>query len=232
MNLSSDDRGNTDKPEFIPLSTWHEYPEEEMMERAEAFYQTMQRRRSVRHFSDREVPPGIIESCIAAAGTSPSGANLQPWHFVIVSDADLKSQIARAAEKEEREFYETRAPEEWLEALESLGTDARKPYLETAPCLIVVFQERYGLRPEGEKIKHYYAAESVGIATGILITAIHQAGLVSLTHTPSPMGFLNKILDRPGRESPFLILVAGYPGEEAVVPDIGRKPLDEIATFL
>lgn len=192
----------------------------------------MARRRTVRQFSDRPVDPGVIEHCLRAAGTAPSGANLQPWHFVVVTDPDLKRQIREGAEKEEREFYRSRAPQEWLDALAPLGTDDRKPFLETAPCLIAIFAQSYGLLPDGRKVKNYYVQESVGIATGMLITAIHHAGLASLTHTPSPMGFLNTILNRPPNEKPFLLLVVGYPASGAVVPDIGKKPLAEIATFL
>jgi len=232
MNLKSKDINPSEEPEFVPLSTYREYPEEEMIERAEEFLMNMRRRRSVRHFSDRKIPREVIESCLEAAGTSPSGANLQPWHFVAVSDPELKKRIAEAAKNEEREFYDKRAPKEWLKALAPLGTHAQKPFLETAPYLIVIFQKRYGLLPGGEKIKYYYTSESVGIATGILITAIHHAGLVSLTHTPSSMGFLNKVLGRPPQESPFLILVVGYPGEGVVVPDIRKKSLREISTFL
>ncbi len=167
-----------------------------------------------------------------AAGTAPSGANLQPWHFVVVSDPAIKRQIREAAEKEEYDFYHGRAPQEWLDALTVLGTDESKPYLETAPYLIAIFAQSYGFLPDGRKVKHYYVSESAGIATGMLITAIHHAGLVSLTHTPSPMGFLNKILGRPSSEKPFLILVVGYPAEDAFVPDISKKTLDDIATFL
>lgn len=192
----------------------------------------MQRRRTVRYFSDREVPREIIEDCLLAAGTAPSGANLQPWHFVVVSDPAIKQRIRVEAEKEEREFYTRKAPQEWLDALAPLGTDANKPFLETAPYLVVIFSQSYGVLADGRKVKNYYVQESVGIATGMLITAVHNAGLVSLTHTPSPMGFLNEILGRPANEKPFLILVVGYPAEDAVVPDIGKKPLEEIATFL
>jgi nitroreductase len=192
----------------------------------------MQRRRTVRDFSDRPVPREIIETCLRAAGTAPSGANLQPWHFVIVSDPQVKRQIRQTAEAEEREFYSGRAPGEWLAALGPLGTDAHKPFLETAPYLIIVFAQNYGLTPDGHKIKHYYVSESVGIATGMLITAIHQAGLVSLTHTPSPMNFLGQILQRPPNERAFLLLVVGYPAAEAQVPVIEKKTLAEIATFL
>ena len=205
---------------FVPLSTWHELPEEEMRRRAGAFHAEISRRRTVRDFSDRAVPRDVIENCIRAAATAPSGANMQPWHFVAVSDPALKRRIREEAEKEEREFYEHRASAEWLEALAPLGTDEHKPFLETAPYLIAVFAQKYGLLPDGRKVKHYYPAESVGIATGILITGLHHAGLVTLTHTPSPMKFLNDILDRPDHERPFLLLVAGYPDENAQVPDI------------
>jgi iodotyrosine deiodinase len=220
------------KPHFLPLLTYREYPVEEMKQRAADFCADMQRRRTVRHFSGRPVPSEVIEHCLRAAATAPSGANLQPWHFVVVTDPAVKRQIRQAAEEEEREFYQHRAPQEWLEALAPLGTDEHKPFLETAPCLIAVFVQRYGLLPDGRRLKHYYALESVGIATGILITAIHHAGLVALTHTPSPMGFLNEILGRPANERPFLLLVVGYPADDAVVPQIGKKSLQEIATFV
>ncbi len=220
------------QPKFVALENYREYPLEEMKQRAAAFYADMRRRRSVRHFSSRPVPREIIEHCIRAAGTAPSGANLQPWHFVVVTDPAVKRRIRVAAEAEEHEFYHRRAPQEWLDALAPLGTDEHKPFLETAPYLIVIFVQNYGLLPDGRKIKHYYAHESVGIATGILIAAIHHAGLVSLTHTPSPMGFLNKILDRPPNEQPFLILVVGYPAEDAMVPEISKKSLEEITTFI
>lgn len=177
-------------PKFQPLSTYREYSQVEMNRRAASFLAEMQRRRTVRHFSDRAVPRGIIDQCLMAAGTAPSGANLQPWHFVVVSDPAIKRRIRTAAEKEEYDFYHGRAPQEWLDALAPLGTDDQKPYLETAPFLIAVFAQSYGSLPDGRKVKHYYVSESVGIATGILITAVHHAGLVSLTHTPSPMGFL------------------------------------------
>lgn len=216
---------------FVPLTHFHEYPPEEMKRRAAAFGDDLQRRRSVRHFSDRLVPREIIEDCLRAAASAPSGANMQPWHFVVVSDPELKRCIREGAEAEEQEFYRERAPQEWLEALAPLGTDENKPFLETAPYLIVIFVQRYGTLPNGRKVKHYYPQESVGIATGILVAAVHNAGLASLTHTPSPMGFLNDILDRPANERPFLMLVVGFPSDDAVVPDIGRKPLDEIVTF-
>jgi nitroreductase len=215
------------------LASYQELPPATMTDRAAEFYQFLNRRRTVRHFSDRPVPREIIENCIRAAGTAPSGAHQQPWHFVAVSDTGIKRQIREGAEVEEREFYAHRAPPEWLEALAPLGTDAEKPFLEIAPWLITVFAERYRFNAEGRKIKHYYTDESVGIATGLLLAALHASGLVSLTHTPSPMGFLNEILGRPkATERPFMIIVAGYPASDAVVPDLTRKPLDQIATFL
>lgn len=217
---------------FVPFANYHEYPINEMKQRSEEFYTDISRRRTVRDFSDRQVPREIIENCIRAAGTAPNGANLQPWHFVVVSSVDIKHQIREAAEEEERAFYEKRAPKEWLEALTPLGTDWRKPFLETAPFLIAIFAQSYGLTPEGNRVKNYYVQESVGIATGMLITALQHAGLVSLTHTPSPMGFLNEILKRPPNEKPFLLLVVGFPAEDATVPDISKKPLEEISTFI
>ena len=192
----------------------------------------MHRRRTVRDYAARQIPIESIENCLRAAGTAPSGANMQPWHFVVVSDPDLKTQIREAAEIEEKQFYEERAPAEWLEALAPLGTDSKKPFLEIAPYLIAIFARSYELLPDGRKVKQYYAQESVGIATGMLITALHHAGLATLTHTPSPMKFLNQILQRPENERPFLLLVVGYPTEEAIVPDISRKPLNDIASFL
>ena len=222
----------TDSNRFIPLSQYREYPVDEMKQRAADFYADIRRRRTVRDFADRPVPREIIEACILAAGTAPNGANMQPWHFVAVGDPEIKKNIREAAETEERAFYQERAPEEWLEALAPLGTSPDKPFLETAPFLIVIFAQNYALTADGQKIKHYYVSESVGIATGILITAIHHAGLVSLTHTPSPMGFLNDILDRPPNERAFLILVVGYPAAGAMVPDIQKKPLNEIVTFV
>lgn len=218
-------------PKFIALADYHEYDSDEMKQRAVSFYERMRRRRTVRQFSNRLVPREIIERCILAAATAPSGANLQPWHFVVVTDPSVKRQIRVAAEEEEREFYNRRAPKEWLEALAPLGTDEHKPFLEIAPYLIAIFEERYGGLPTGEQVKHYYPKESVGIATGLLITAIHQVGLVSLTHTPSPMKFLNQLLRRPTNESPFLLLVVGYPAEGAMVPDLKRKRLEDVCTF-
>lgn len=220
------------KPKFVSLSNYKEYPDNEMLKRSKAFYEDLIRRRTIRDFSDKPVPSEIVENCIKAAGTAPSGANLQPWHFVVVSNPEIKKKIRIAAEEEEREFYSKRAPKEWLEVLESLGTDENKPFLETAPYLIAIFYKSYEVIPDGRQIKQYYAIESTGIATGILITAIHNAGLVSLTHTPSPMNFLNEILSRPKNERPFLLLVVGYPAKDAKVPDIKKKSLQEIASFI
>jgi len=218
------------KNKFISLGMYHEYDSKTMKKRARDFYLDMARRRSVRQFSDRPVPLEIIENCIRAAGTAPSGANMQPWFFAVVRDREIKRKIRTAAEQEEMEFYQHRASKEWLQVLTPLGTGASKPFLETAPYLIVIFTQRYHITKAGEKIKHYYINESVGIATGLLITAVHRAGLVSLTHTPNPMNFLNKILERPVSEKPFLILVLGYPARDARVPDIRRKPLSEVST--
>jgi len=217
---------------FLPLTTYREYPPDEMDIRAAAFREEMQRRRTVRSFARRSVRRSLIEDCLMAAGSAPSGANMQPWHFVVVSNPEIKRQIRAGAEQEEREFYRRRASQEWLAALEPLGTDENKPFLEDAPYLIVIFAQNHGLLPDGRKVKNYYVTESVGIATGVLITALHHAGLATLTHTPSPMGFLNKILGRPTNEKPTLILVVGYPEHDAVVPEITKKPLSEIATFL
>ena len=215
---------------FEPLTSYREYPVAEMIGRSRAFAADLARRRTVRQFSDRPVPRSVIEACLEAAGTAPSGAHLQPWHFVVVSDPDLKRRIREAAELAEREFY-AHAPDEWLAALSPLGTDAHKPYLETAPYLIAVFAQRYGLTAEGGRRAHYYVMESVGIATGLLIAALHHAGLASLTHTPNPMGFLNEVLERPANERPVVLVVTGYPATNAVVPCIRRKPLEAIASF-
>lgn len=202
-----------------------------MAARAADFYERIRSRRSVRHFSSEPVPRAVIEDCIRAAGTAPNGANKQPWTFVAVSDPAIKRAIREAAEEEERAFYEGRASDEWLEALAPLGTDADKPFLEAAPTLIVVFQQVHGLGPEGEQIKHYYVGESVGIAVGFLIAALHHAGLATLTHTPSPMAFLREVLGRPPHERASMIVVVGHPAGGARVPRITKKPLNEIAVF-
>jgi nitroreductase len=220
------------KAVFQPLSSYSEYPIHEMEERAIEFRENMQRRRTVRQFSNRPVSRKVIEECLLTAGSAPNGANLQPWHFVVVSDPKVKREIRIAAEQEENEFYNRRAPQEWLDALSVIGTDEHKPFLETAPYLIVIFGKNHSHLSDGRRVKNYYVNESVGIATGFLITAIHNAGLVSLTHTPSPMGFLNEILNIPPSEKPFLILVVGYPAEDAQVPNIEKKRLEEIATFV
>lgn len=219
------------KATFVPHTQYKAYSIEEMRTRSERFLADLQRRRTVREYSSRDVPQDVIKNCLLAAGTAPNGANLQPWHFVVIRDPAIKKQIREAAEKEEREFYEHRAPQEWLEALEPLGTDWQKPFLENAPVLIAIFAESFAIREDGKRVKNYYVQESVGIATGILITAVHNAGLVSLTHTPSPMNFLNDILGRPKNERPYLILVVGYPAEDAQIPIISKKPIETIATF-
>ena len=203
-----------------------------MAERSRLFCQALKRRRTVRDFSDRKIPREVIENCLLAAGSAPNGANRQPWHFVVVENPEIKQRIRLAAEKEEQEFYGGRAPQEWLEALSQFGTDARKPFLETASHLIAIFAESYEAVPDGGRIKNYYVQESVGIACGLLITALHQSGVATLTHTPSPMKFLNEILGRPENERPFLLLVAGFPAPDAAVPDISKKSLTQIATFL
>ncbi|MCH7515689.1 MAG: nitroreductase family protein [Bacteroidetes bacterium] len=213
---------------FIPLNNYKESSPDEMIKRSKEFYDLIKQRRTVREFSDKPVPKEVINNCIRAAGTAPSGANLQPWHFVVVSDTKIKKQIRTAAEEEEKEFYTKRAPKEWLDALAPLGTDENKLFLEKAPNLIAIFSKSYDLLPDGRKVKQYYSQESVGIACGILITAIHNAGLVSLTHTPSPMNFLNQILGRPVNERPFLLLVVGYPAKDAKVPDIRKSQMSQI----
>jgi nitroreductase len=202
-----------------------------MADRARQFFEQMRLRRSVRDFCDRPVPREIIEDCLLTAGSAPSGANRQPWHFAVVSDAAMKREIRLGAEEEEREFYQRRAPQDWLDALAPLGTDEHKPFLETAPYLIVIFGQKFEVDEQGNKHKNYYVPESVGIATGLLIAALHNAGLATLTHTPSPMKFLNQILSRPDTEKPAMILVVGYPAEGAEVPDITRKSLADIASF-
>jgi iodotyrosine deiodinase len=217
-----------------PLPAYREYPISEMTERARQFHADIARRRTVRDFESRPVPRELIESCLLAAGTAPSGANQQPWFFAVITDRARKRRIREAAEKEEREFYGGKAPPEWLEALAPLGTDADKPFLEEAPLLIAIFAQKYGIRPDGSRLSHYYVPESVGIATGFLIAALHHAGLATLTHTPSPMGFLNRICERPPSEKPVILLVVGYPKPGCLVPVHGgiKKPLAQIAAWL
>jgi nitroreductase len=206
-------------------------PEREMLARARDFRSLMDRRRTVRDFSERPVPRELVEHAVMTAATAPSGAHQQPWTFVCVGDAATKQRIRAAAEAEERAFYEGGAPAEWLEALEPLGTDANKPFLEIAPWLVVVFAQRYGVKPDGSRRKHYYVPESVGIATGMLIASLHNAGLATLTHTPSPMGFLNEICGRPENEKAVILLVAGYPADDAQVPDIRRKEAGDLIVW-
>jgi iodotyrosine deiodinase len=219
-------------PRLVPAPKINEQSDNELLNSAREFYERMQRRRTFRDFSGRAVPRGVIEYCIRSAGTAPSGANLQPWHFVAVSDPVAKHEIRIAAEKEEKEFYAHRAPKAWLEALAPLGTDSNKQFLEIAPWLIAVFAQPFRILADGTRSPTYYAIESVGIATGLLVTAVHSCGLVSLTHTPSPMGFLNRILGRPSHEKPFVLLVIGHPAKNAAVPDIERKSLEEISSFV
>ena len=219
------------QPVFEPLTDYRAYAAEEIRRRAIAFYSEIRRRRTVRDFSNRPIEREVIETCLLAAGTAPNGANLQPWHFSVVESPELKRQVRIAAEQEEHEFYHHLAPPEWLEALAPLGTNEFKPFLEIAPYLIVIFYKTHDELPDGRIVKQYYAQESVGIATGFLINALHHCGLATLTHTPSPMKFLNGILGRPKNERPFLVLVVGFPAENATVPRLVKKTLSEIATF-
>jgi nitroreductase len=219
----------------VPLSSaFPHYPEAEMQARAIAHHEQMQSRRSVRSFSSKPVSQAVIEQCVLTAGTAPSGANHQPWFFACVGSTAAKKEIREAAEAEEREFYSGRAAQEWIDALAPIGTDADKPYMEIAPWLICIFAQRRGGIREGDDKKNYYIHESVGIATGMLISACHNAGLATLVHTPNPMKFLNGICGRPETEKPFLILVAGHPAEDAMVPNhaLVKKPLKEVASFL
>jgi iodotyrosine deiodinase len=220
--------------EPVPLPDYVEYPLEDMRRRAEAFRAEIARRHTVRDFAPRPVPRDIIETCIRAAGTAPNGANHQPWHFAVIGDPGLKARIRMAAEEEERAFYAGKAGEEWLGALKPLGTDPQKPFLEIAPWLIAIFGARSSASADGVMRKNYYVPESVSIATGFLIAALHHAGLATLTHTPSPMGFLNQICGRPAQEKPYILLVTGYPAEDAQIPShaLEKKPLAEIASFL
>ena len=220
--------------DYVPLEDYETLSEAEMLERAEAVFTTLRKRRTIRDFSDKPVPIELIETCIKAAGTAPSGANHQPWHFVAISNAETKRKIRIAAEAEEKEFYDKRASDEWLKALAPLGTDASKPFLETAPWLIAVFSQKRGGEVAGQDKKNYYVTESVGLATGMLITALHSAGLGTLTHTPAPMNFLRDICGRPNSEKPFVLMVVGYPKEDAQVPKhaLVKKSLSEISTFI
>lgn len=219
---------------YVPLTGYEDLTEAEMQSRADSVLEILSKRRTIRDFSDKPVPRALIESCIKAAGTAPSGANHQPWYFVAISNAEIKRKIRIAAEAEEAEFYGKRASEEWLDALAPLGTDASKPFLETAPWLIAVFSQKRGGEKTGQDKKNYYITESVGLATGMLITALHSAGLGTLTHTPAPMGFLRDICKRPKDEKPFVLMVVGYPASDAKVPEhaLIKKDISEISIFL
>ena len=217
-------------PRLVPLH-FDALEPARMIEHARSFRKLMTRRRTVRDFSPRSVPRELIEDCVMTGATAPSGAHQQPWTFVCIGDQETKRRIRIAAEEEERSFYEDRASEEWLEALAPLGTDADKPFIETAPWLIAIFAQRYGFAPDGGRRKHYYVPESVGIACGFLIAALHNAGLATLTHTPSPMGFLNEICGRPDHEKALILLVAGYPADDAQVPDIMRKEPEDVIVW-
>lgn len=217
--------------EFRPLPGYPHRTDAELIQRARQFREELATRRTVRDFSERAVPREVIEECLRAAGSAPSGANFQPWHFAVVGSPEIKQRIRLAAEAEEREFYHGRAPEEWLAALAPIGTDEHKPFLEIAPWLIVVFAQAYRVEPDGSTRKHYYVNESVGIATGLLLAALHHAGLATLTHTPSPMGFLPEILGRPKQERPYLLLVVGHPAGGAKVPVLSKKSLPQFVSF-
>jgi len=224
----------TEQPPTTIRSTielaFEELSEEEMQARSFEFNALMQKRRTVRDFSSREVSRNVIDACLSVGGSAPSGANRQPWHFALISNPAIKREIRSAAEVEEKEFYEKRAPQDWLDALAPLGTDSDKPFLEHAPYLIVVFAQKFVVDTKGNKLKNYYVTESASIATGLLIAALHNAGLATLTHTPSPMKFLNTILERPSTEKPLMVIVTGYPEEGARVPDIQRKALHEFVS--
>ncbi|MBT5435077.1 MAG: nitroreductase family protein [Rhodospirillaceae bacterium] len=215
----------------MPLAGYPPKSDEALAASAEAFRWTMATRRTVREFSDQAVPRAVIETCLAAAHRAPSGANQQPWHFAMVGDGAIKRRLREAAEEEERSFYSGRAPDDWLQALAPLGTDSEKPFLETAPWLIAVFGARYGVAPDGSRTKHYYVPESVCLAAGFLLCALHHAGLATLTHTPSPMGFLNEVLERPENEKPYLLIVTGHPADDCRVPAIEHKPLEAVASW-
>ncbi len=219
------------KPNLVPLNFRYIKDEAEQKKRAEEFYQNLNSRRTVRDFSDKDVPFEIIEKAILTAGTAPSGAHMQPWRFVVVQDAEVKSKIREAAEAEEFESYHKRMSDKWLRRLAPLGTDEHKPFLEIAPYLIIVFRIN-SIEEDGEKEPTYYSQESVGIAVGMLLSALHNSGLATLTHTPSPMKFLQEILERPKNEVPFVLIPVGYPAEDAKVPDLKRKTLDEIMTVI
>jgi iodotyrosine deiodinase len=218
------------KEKHIPLEKQTKISDDQLVKNSEIFFDKMNSRRTVRTFSSESIPIEVIKNAIKTASTAPSGANKQPWHFVLVMNPEIKKQIRIAAEKEEKEFYSSRAPEDWLKDLEQFDTNEHKPFLEIAPYLIVVFEEKYKVKSEGERAKNYYIKESVGLATGLLLTALHNVGIATLTHTPSPMKFLSEILNRPKNETPFLIVVAGFPEKGTLVPNIKRKELYKILT--
>lgn len=219
-------------PQWMPYIDYQRFPPDQMIQRAREFESQLTKRRTIRDYENTPVPKDVIQSCIRTASSAPSGANMQPWHFSVITDATKKQEIRAAAEEEEREFYSGKAPEEWLDALAPLGTDANKSFLEHA-TLIAIFAERFGTLEDGRRVKHYYVPESVGIATGFLIASLHNAGLATLTHTPSPMNFLNGICGRPDNERPYILLVCGYPTPDAQVPRAGarKKSLDDVSSW-
>jgi iodotyrosine deiodinase len=221
----------TDTPSFVPLQ-FQRLAESEMLERARGLHAEMDRRRTTRAFSREPVPRELIEHAVLTAGTAPSGAHQQPWTFVVVSDAEVKARMRAAAEEEERKNYEGRMPPDWIEALAPLGTDAVKEHITDAPYVVVLFRQTYGVRGDGTRRTHYYTTESCGIAAGLFIAAVHSMGLATLTHTPSPMGFLRDLLGRPENEKAFLLMPVGYPAPDATVPDLHRKPLEEISVWV
>lgn len=220
------------KYNFVPYKSFVKYPVEMMISRSIDFYGRLKRRRTIREYSDKKIPIEVIENCIKAAGTAPNGANKQPWHFVVISSPEIKKKLREEAEKCEQDFYNGKAPQSWIDDLAPLGTDEKKPFIETAPYLIVIFEKKYELDSEGNQLKNYYTKESVGIASGMLITALHYSGLATLTYTPSPMNFFNEILNRPKNERAFLCVVAGLPADNAKIPDITKKPIEEIMEVL
>ena len=218
------------EPPFVPLD-FRRFEPAQMRSRSEEFYADLDRRRSVRHFSDEAIPLDVLDTCIRAAGTAPSGAHKQPWTFVVVTDKDVQRKIREAAEEEEKENYSGRMNDEWIEDLRPLGTDEHKPFLETVPALIVCFRHAFA-QEEGQRKQNYYTQESMGLACGMLLAALHHAGLATLTHTPSPMGFLQRILERPSNEKAFLLIPVGYPADGCEVPNLERKPIEEIRTWI
>lgn len=220
------------KAKLLPYRDFITLPQDSMRAQAEAFSATMRRRRSVRHFDSKPVDRAVIDACLEAAHSAPSGANMQPWHFVVVTDPAVKTEIRAHAEKEEREFYNGRAGHEWTKAVEPMGTGPIKPFLETAPYLIIVFQKNYAVTANHQRVNHYYVSESVGIAVGILVAGLQQAGVATLIHTPRPMGFLRKILNRPVNERACMIVVAGCPAGNAMVPSLKKKPFDQVVTYI